>query len=63
MQQIRVAETRSAPILDPERLADVLEEAHTRRAWWLDLHTSSDILAGTTITDIDNAVSRVEMRR
>jgi hypothetical protein len=44
--------------LTPEQLADVLDEPHTRRAWWLDLHSSADIHAGTTISDLQAAVGR-----
>jgi hypothetical protein len=50
---------RSGP-LSPEQLADILDEPHTRRAWWLDLHTSSDLLTGSTIDDIDAAVRRAQ---
>jgi hypothetical protein len=46
--------------LTPEQLADILDEPHTRRAWWLDLHTSSDLLAGTTVSDLNAAVARAE---
>jgi hypothetical protein len=44
--------------LTPEQLADVLDEPHTRRAWWLDLHSGADLHAGTTISDIQAAVGR-----
>ena len=50
---------RSGP-LSPEQLADILDEPHTRRAWWLDLHTSSELRAGSTIDDIDDAVRRAQ---
>lgn len=49
----------SAGPLSPEQLADILDEPHTRRAWWLDLHTSGDLLTGTTITDLNSVVERI----
>jgi hypothetical protein len=52
---------RSGP-LSPEQLADILDEPHTRRAWWLDLHTSADLHAGTTISDLQAAVGRANGR-
>jgi hypothetical protein len=48
---------RSGP-LSPEQLADILDEPHTRRAWFLDLHTSADLFTGTTISDLQDAVDR-----
>jgi hypothetical protein len=48
---------RSGP-LSPEQLADILDEPHTRRAWWLDLHTSNELLTGTTINDLDATVAK-----
>ena len=50
---------RSGP-LSPEQLADILDEPHTRRAWWLDLHTSSDLRTGSTIDDLHEAVYRAQ---
>lgn len=44
--------------LSPEHMADILDEPHTRRAWWLDLHTSSEMFTGTTITDLESSVQR-----
>jgi hypothetical protein len=44
--------------LSPEQLADILDEPHTRRAWWLDLHTSSDLFTGTTIIDLEASANR-----
>jgi hypothetical protein len=44
--------------LSPEQLADILDEPHTRRAWWLDLHTSSEMFTGTTITDLESSVQQ-----
>jgi hypothetical protein len=44
--------------LTPEQLADIWDEAPTRRAWWLDLHSSADIHAGTTISDLQQAVEK-----
>lgn len=48
----------SAGPLSPEQLADILDEPHTRRAWWLDLHTGADLFTGT-ITDLDSVVKRI----
>lgn len=50
---------RSGP-LSPEQLADILEEPHTRRAWWLDLHTGCDLLTGTSFDLINQAVDKVQ---
>jgi hypothetical protein len=44
--------------LSPEQLADIWDEAPTRRAWWLDLHSSADLHAGTTIGDLEQAVEK-----
>ena len=43
--------------LSPEQLADILDEPHTRRVWWLNLHTGCDLRTGTTISDLESAVA------
>jgi hypothetical protein len=45
-------------VLTPEQLADILDEPHTRRAWWLNLHTGCDLLTGTTIDDLEAKVKK-----
>jgi len=45
--------------LSPEQLADALDEPHTRRAWWLDLHTGCDLNTGTSIDQAIKAVDKV----
>lgn len=49
----------SAGPLSPEQLADILDEPHTRRAWWLDLHSTGELLTGTTIMDLTSVVERI----
>lgn len=49
-------------VLSPEEIADALDDGSARRGWWLDLHSSAALHAGTTITDIEASVQKVQAR-
>ncbi len=49
--------------LMPEQLADAYDDGHCRRAWWLELHSRSDLFTGTTITDLEKTVATFEKGR
>jgi hypothetical protein len=44
--------------LYPEQLADAIDDAHPRRAWWRELHSTTDFFTATTIIDLEAAVGR-----
>ena len=45
-------------VMSPEQLADILEEPHTRRSWWLDLPSTRELFTGTTIGQIEQTVEK-----
>lgn len=51
----------SLPLLvSPEQLAESWDDSYARRRWWQELHTSRDLLVGTTFSDLNDAVDAVQ---